>query len=581
MIKNNKNDDKEELLSIDDKIISIISNENQKEQEKDYQSINNLADYKRKYAISNVQAQKMLQERGFDPIKRKAILRKKNNNETNKIINKEKTNNNKVLNSNHIILKNKRSDKKLKDVKDNHLMNERKYILKYLLLKKEKKLNKILKISFEKYKQKTISIIINIIDQQKYNYFTSKKVKSDVNIEELRKKKLRSIIRKKMSKERDKLHLIFIKYYYASLYIHLNWYIYVVNQLSYCQNIPYQASYIGTKKYTANNDKEERDHLKDFKSVEEANKMNIHNAEVNDALRQSLLSIAKMNSSDNLDEALRESFRSINRINDALSKEERERQKLEQLKHLKEIVLKAIRERKNEFHAQFTKFYYQGRLMEKDHNENEVEGDENSISRVKGKRYQTPNPTIDRRNRGRSLRKMMVKKEKEKIDKLRTYFNKFNTSGLICILKKNVKSSRFKKNAQSNMDEKEFNKDNLDEKKEELTLLDKKRIEDHKKRAELEQKKLKSLKIIFYKKDRQITLIKRQTIEKWNLRAKIISLDSMKKNQRSNMAKSIRFKKKPKNTKGDKKYPRSSKSIIKLKLDNKVQENKNPEITEE
>jgi hypothetical protein len=576
MIKNNKKDEKEELLSIDDKIISIISNENKKEQEKDYQSINNLADYKRKYAISNVQAQKMLQERGFDPIKRKAILRKKNNNETNKKINQEETNNNKVLNNNHIMFKNKRSDKKLKDVKDNQLMDKRKYILKYLLLKKEKKLNKILKISFEKYKQKTISIIINIIDQQRYNYFSLLKVKNEVNIEELRKKKLRALVRKKMSKERDKLHLIFIKYYYASLYIHLNWYIYVINQLSYCQNIPYRASYIGTKNNTTNNNKEDHDPLKDFKPVEETNKMNTHNAEVNDALRQSLLSIAKMNNSDNIDEAFRESIRSINRINDALSKEDRERQNLEKLKHLKELVLKVIRERKNEFHSKFTKFYYQGRLIQKDNNENEVE-DDNSITKLKGKRYQTPNPTIDRRNRGRSLRKMMVKKEKEKIDKLRTYFNKFQTSGMICVLKKNVKSSRFKKNAQSNKDEKEFNKDDLDEKKEELTLLDKKRIEDDKKRIELKQKITQSLKIIFYKKDRQITLIKRQTIEKWNLRAKIMSLDSMKKKQKFAMTKSIRFKKKTKNMKSDKKYPRSSKSIIKLKLDNKVQENKNPE----
>ena len=572
---NDKKDDKEELLSIDDKIISksIITNENQKEQEKDYQSINNLADYKRKYAMSNVQAQKILQERGFDQIKRKAILRKKNN-ETKKKINQEETNN--YLSCGNVILKNKRSDKKLKDYKDKHLMNERKYILTCLLLKKEKKLNKILKISFEKYKQKTISIIINIIDQQKYNYFTSKIVKNDVNIEELRKKKLRSIIRKKMSKERDKLHLIFIKYYYASLYIHLNWYIYVVNQLSYAQNIPYQAAYIGTKKYTANNDKEDHDHLKDFKPVEDTNKMNMHNSEVNDALRQSLLSIAKMNNSDNIDEAFRESIMSINRINDALTKEDKERHKLEKLKHLKELVLKVIKQRKNEFHAKFTKFYYQGRLIEKDNNENEFGGGDNSINMLKGKRYQTPNPTIDRRNRGRSLRKMMVKKEKEKIDKLRNYFNQFQTRGMICILKKNVKYSRFKKNG----DEKEFNNDDLDEKKEELTLLDKKRIEDKKKTIELEQKIIKSLKIIFYKKDRHITLIQRQTIEKWNLRAKIMSLDCMKKNQKFNMAKSIRFKKKPKNTKGDKKYPRSSKAIIKIKLDKKVQDNNNSEIVE-
>jgi hypothetical protein len=45
-----------------------------------------------------------------------------------------------------------------------------------LILKKETKLRKLLKKSFEKYKRKTISIIINIIDQQRYNYFAPKKL---------------------------------------------------------------------------------------------------------------------------------------------------------------------------------------------------------------------------------------------------------------------------------------------------------------------------------------------------------------------------------------------------------------------
>ena len=55
------------------------------------------------------------------------------------------------------------------------------------------------------------------------------------------------------------------------------------------------------------------------------------------------------------------------------------------------------------------------------------------------------------------------------------------------------------------------------------------------------KKKIRKIRIIFYKKERQIIIIKKKTIEKWNLRAKILSLDEFKK---KDLAKSVRFKKK-------------------------------------
>jgi hypothetical protein len=60
----------------------------------------------------------------------------------------------------------------------------------------------------------------------------------------------------------------------------------------------------------------------------------------------------------------------------------------------------------------------------------------------------------------------------------------------------------------------------------------------------LEKKRIEILKSIFHKKDRQITFVKRKTFEKWNLRAKIFSLVSITKNDKREMAKSVRFKKK-------------------------------------
>ena len=50
------------------------------------------------------------------------------------------------------------------------------------------------------------------------------------------------------------------------------------------------------------------------------------------------------------------------------------------------------------------------------------------------------------------------------------------------------------------------------------------------------------MKSIFYKTDRQITLIKRKIIEKWNLRAKIMSLSKI--SSEINLRKSEKKKKK-------------------------------------
>jgi hypothetical protein len=49
------------------------------------------------------------------------------------------------------------------------------------------------------------------------------------------------------------------------------------------------------------------------------------------------------------------------------------------------------------------------------------------------------------------------------------------------------------------------------------------------------QKRVAALKNIFYKTDRQYIIIKKNVLEKWNLRAKLLSLpktDSLKKSMR-------------------------------------------------
>ena len=428
--------------------------------------------------------------------------------------------------------------------------NEKKYILKYLFLKKENKIKKILKINFEKFKNNT-NIKLNYIEQKINNSNSHKKLVNNDSIEDLRIKKLKDLVRKKSYKNKEVMHRVFLKYYYNSLYIHLNWYIYVVNQLTYTQNLMNSNNNNNYNNYYTTNNNTANQNLDLFrqsiKPIQNSNN-NEHNSEVNNALRESIISINQINSNQNTEDALRESIMSINKINEALSNEKKENQKLQKKKHLKELVLNKLKERKNEFHKMFTKFYYQGLLVAKEKkeknsilisgksDENEINIDENTKSgRLRAK------TSVNPRNKARNLRKLMIKREKEKSETLRKYFYKFYTNGMISTLRKNAKANYYSsKNVIVNSEENDNNniieQNNQNEVKE-LTLLDKKRIE----KVELDEKKIRKIRIIFYKKERQIIIIKKKTIEKWNLRAKILSLDEFKK---KDLAKSVRFKKK-------------------------------------
>jgi len=489
----------------------------------------------------------------------------------------ENKNNNKNDNNND----NKNDNKNDKNINNNNLVNNKKYILKYLLLKKKTKLNVLLKTKFGKYKK-------NAIEQKdiKANTESSENLKTNENKEKnenngsnesndkLKIKKLRDIVRKKISKNREVMHIVFIKYYYSSLYIHLNWYMYVLNQLTYQQSLNpnNQTSYYGattnnqdTSNAEDNNASEDPDPFQNIPPAEDSNTR--HNSEVNNAFRQSLMSIKKINNSDNMEQAFRESIMTINRLNDALNNEEKEKKKLEKKKQLKDLVLRRFKEIKNDFHKLFTKFYYQGLLAEKSkqneeskHENNEEDAiTEGAPTRLRAKK----NPAIERRNKARNLRKLMIKKEKEKGELLRKYFYKFYTNGMLCKLKKNAKYSHSSKNVRFNMDVKFYENGENQEENQELTLLDKKRIEDQRKKDELNLKRISALKIIFFKKDRHITIIKKQTIEKWNLRAKLMSLEGFKKGKKKDLTKSVRIKKKKsKHTKGTLDFKKGAKSQV-------------------
>ena len=130
----------------------------------------------------------------------------------------------------------------------------------------------------------------------------------------------------------------------------------------------------------------------------------------------------------------------------------------------------------------------------------------------------------ERLKKSRGLRKILTKKGKEKKEILRKYFHKFYLGGIYASIRKGARkrTSEMKQQKRNrSVDNKhEFNllniSMNIDEEEENNTEKGKNR------RNELLTK-------IFNRKDRIMILIMKKTLEKYNLRAKLMSLEKSRK----------------------------------------------------
>jgi len=499
-------------------------------------------------STNNNQHQNSSQTQTFSENNKTNILRAKpNQNETNtKIAQKEvvpKSDNTNNLNS----------------MKENQKVAEKEIMHNFKNLSIDN-INRI-EINFPKIENKNLSNEKKNVNEQNANIGEGVKILENIyNIGDLKLKKLKDLVRKKINKTREKMHIKFIKYYYNALYIQLNWYVYVVNQLNYYQNLYKSSNNNYNTYYTTNYTTVTQAPSQSNNPVGNSNNKE-SNSEANNTSKESETNKNKISNNQNSDDTFKESLMDLNKLNEAISNEAEEKKKLEKKKHLKDLILKKLKERKNQFHQMFTKFYYQGKLVEQsnkknnennsvsisgknDENENNIEEDGNKPTKLRAKRNN--NPAIDRRNKARNLRKLMMKKEKEKNEALRKYFYRFHSNGMLFALKRNAKSTflitktlkgHFGKEVPEERVEKvEENK----EEEKELTYLDKKRLEMQRQKEELEQKRIEALKIIIFKKDRQIAIVKRKTLEKWNLRAKIFSIEGIRSRE---VFRSVRFKK--------------------------------------
>ena len=150
-------------------------------------------------------------------------------------------------------------------------------------------------------------------------------------------------------------------------FLYSSWYMYAINQLnSYQNNQNMQNSPALSRSVSTTIEKKT--------TLDEENIQTQHSTEVKNALRSSLRSISKIQESSNPDNALKESIMSNNKINGKLSEEKKI---VDRDKHLKELVTKRLKDMKNEMKKMFMKFFYQGKLLEKNKKKKTLEIDIN------------------------------------------------------------------------------------------------------------------------------------------------------------------------------------------------------------
>lgn len=129
-------------------------------------------------------------------------------------------------------------------------------------------------------------------------------------------------------------------------------------------------------------------------------------------------------------------------------------------------------------------------------------------------------------NRRKKLKKLLLDERKQNLEIKRQYFKKFHFRVFF------FSSNYTKKNYNTNdNDDDNFDGRNNDYylKNIKMKLQEEKMLNERKEKEELMKKRISILQTLLFKKDRKIIIIKKNVLEKWNLKAKLISLGPKKK----------------------------------------------------
>ena len=241
----------------------------------------------------------------------------------------------KISKVNNIIINNQNKENLINN--KNYLIN-RKYILKYLLFKKEQKIYNILQISFNKFKKETLK---NYVNETQIN--TSKENNNNFKIKIM---KINDIITQKIKRNKEAFFKYFSNYYYKNFFIDFNLFINIINKLEYIHKIDsYNNIFFNTK----------RDHLSYNKIENNLNNINKGNntfllSSLND-IKRLMKKVSETNSEDLKKFYLGDIIKIINKFDN-------EQKIIENTKKLKAFTIILISKINNSLIRNYNIFYY-------------------------------------------------------------------------------------------------------------------------------------------------------------------------------------------------------------------------------
>ena len=241
----------------------------------------------------------------------------------------------KISKVNNIIINNQNKENLINN--KNYLIN-RKYILKYLLFKKEQKIYNILQISFNKFKKETLK---NYVNETQIN--TSKENNNNFKIKIM---KINDIITQKIKRNKEAFFKYFSNYYYKNFFIDFNLFINIINKLEYIHKIDsYNNIFFNTK----------RDHLSYNKIENNLNNINKGNntfllSSLND-IKRLMKKVSETNSEDLKKFYLGDIIKIINKFDN-------EQKKIENTQKIKAFTIILISKINNSLIRNYNIFYY-------------------------------------------------------------------------------------------------------------------------------------------------------------------------------------------------------------------------------
>ena len=250
-------------------------------------------------------------------------------------------------------------------------------------------------------------------------------------------------------------------------------------------------------------------------------------------------------------------------------KEEEEEKRKREEERLRLIYEEEERKRKEEEEKKMEEERKKREEEEKIKEEEKKKIEEQKMEEEKQRNENTKRLNKINMERRKKLKKLLQDEKKQKLDIKRKYFKIYHFKALL-FSSHLLNKDKYKESISSNNNNEFKNEEEKKAKeKEDIELKNQKELE------ELNKKKLSLLQTIFYKKDRKITIIKKNILERWNLIAKLISLGPTKK-LRGKSKKRGNSKKGKKNEEEKPKKLKNKLPVIK-NLKNKEENDKNSE----